>query len=293
MENLYEWRQAGKIAAQALHYGKSLIKPGARIIDVLDKIEEKIHSLGAECAFPPQISMNETAAHYYPEPNDDFTFTDELCCLDIGAHINGAIGDTACTVDLSGKNAELVDASKKALQAAIEKAAIGAKLSEMGKAIQETISGYGFAPVRNLSGHGLDRYEIHGPPSVPNYDDHSDRKLEKGMIIAIEPFATTGQGLIHEADQASIFSLVNKKPVRNIFARQIMKEIEKLNGLPFTVRNLTKKFPLFKVNLALKELLQNKIIKAYPPLVEVSRGLVSQAEHSLLIDNKVEVLTRL
>ncbi|MBN1157148.1 type II methionyl aminopeptidase [Candidatus Woesearchaeota archaeon] len=292
MEDYSEWREAGRIAGEALKYGKALIKPGARITEVLDKIEEKIYSLGGKCAFPPQISMNDVAAHYCPEPGDEFCFKDELCSLDLGVHVNGAIGDTACTVDLSGNNQRLVEAAEKAIDAAIEKAAIGVKLSEIGAAIQETISDHGFAPVRNLSGHGLGRFKIHDEPSVPNYNDKGNTVLKKGMTVAIEPFATTGQGLIHEADDATIFSLINKKPVRNIFTRQILKEIESYNDLPFTTRWLARKFPMIKVNFALKELLQNNIIKAYPPLVEVAHGLVSQAEHSLLIDDKVEVLTR-
>ncbi|MFH1849508.1 MAG: type II methionyl aminopeptidase [archaeon] len=291
MENLDKWEQAGKLAAQTLIYGKSLIRPGASLLEVSDKIESRIHELGAKPAFPVQISMNDIAAHYCADPDDPVVFSDQVCSLDVGVHVDGCIGDNACTVDLSGRHSELLKASAEALKAAIDTVAVGVTLAEIGKAIQETISSFGFAPVRNLSGHGLDLYNIHTSPTVPNFDTGETRQLEKGSIIAIEPFATTGQGMIAETRNANIFSLVNRKPVRNMIARQLLKEIDSYGGLPFTTRILARKFPLFKVNFALRELLQQNIIRSYPPLVEVKHGIVSQAEHTVLVDDEVRVLT--
>ena len=118
--NIEDWKAAGQIARQALDYGVSLIKPGVKAVDVLDKIEEKIHELGGEIAFPAQLSCNHIAAHWCADPNDPLILTDQLICLDVGAHVNGCIGDNAATVDLSGKNEKLVEASKAALDNAIK-----------------------------------------------------------------------------------------------------------------------------------------------------------------------------
>jgi len=85
--------------------------------------------------------------------------------------------------------------------------------------------------------------------------------------------------------------LIGKKSVRIGFVRNIQKEIEKLNGLPFTTRWLTKKFSSAQVKFALNQFKQLEILKEYPPLVEKQDGLVSQAEHSLLVDDVVVVLT--
>lgn len=293
MENIEDWRKAGRIAAEALAFGKGLIKPGASLLEVSDKIEEKIRQLGGECAFPVQISNDSIAAHYCAEPDDKIIFESQVVCLDIGVHINGCIGDTACTVDLSGKNSELVKASEEALENAIKTVRTGATLAEIGKAIHDTITSYGFSPIRNLSGHGLSPYNVHDTPSIPNYDTGDKTRLTKGQVIAIEPFATNGLGMIHETENANIFSIITKKPVRSMITRQILKEIEKYNGLPFTTRWLAKKFPLFKLNFALKDLLNNGIITKYPPLPDKNKGLVSQAEHTLLVDDKAEVLTKL
>ena len=118
------------------------------------------------------------------------------------------------------------------------------------------------------------------------------KELEKGMVIAIEPFATDGDGRVEETHQANVFMQVAKKNVRSQISRDILKEIEKRNGMPFTTRNLTKIFGEGKVNLALKDLLQQGIIRSYPPLKEVKGGMVSQFENTLYIGDETEVLTK-
>ena len=92
----------------------------------------------------------------------------------------------------------------------------------------------------------------------------------------------------------NVFALINKKPVRSPIAREVLKEIDNYEGLPFAKRWLTKKFGA-KTNFALRELMQKDIIKEYRPLADSKKGIVSQAEHSLLVDNNGEVivLTRL
>jgi methionyl aminopeptidase len=291
MENIEDWRKAGKIAAEALMYGKSLIKPGAKLVDVSEAVDNKILELGGKPAFPAQISCDHIAAHYCADPDDDIVFDKQVACLDVGVHINGAIGDCACTVDLSGKNGKLVEAAEKALENAIKIVKPGVTLGEIGKVIQETISSYGFAPVKNLSGHALSLFNIHDKPTIPNFDTGDQTTLEKGMVIAIEPFATTGAGMIYETDRANIFAVVNPKPVRSMITRQVFREIAEYEGLPFTTRWLVKKFPLPKVNFALRELIKLDIIKQFPPLPEKEKGLVAQAEKTLIVDEPVEVLT--
>lgn len=290
-ETIDNYKKAGKIAAEVLAYGKDLIKKDAKVLDVCNKVEEKILELGAKPAFPAQISMNEIAAHFCPEDDDKKTFSDQLVSLDVGVHVDGYIGDNACTVDLSGNNSDLVKASQDALNAAIETVKVGVKLSEIGKAIETAITNLGFKPVRNLSGHGLDSYNVHSPPTIPNFDTKDDIILDK-QVIAIEPFATNGAGLIGEKGEPSVYGLMGKKSVRIGFVRNIQREIESYDRLPFTTRWLTKKFSEAQVRYALNQFKQLGILKEYPPLVEKQDGLVSQAEHSLLVDDEVVVLTK-
>lgn len=292
-EDLEKIRKAGRIAAEALEYGKSLIKPGAKLLDVSEAVEKKIGELGGKPAFPAQISMDSIAAHYCADPDDKIVFDKQVCSLDVGVHVGGFIGDTAGTVDLSGEYTNLVKASEEALKEAIKVVQIGVPVNEIGKVIQEVISGFGFSPIKNLTGHGLSRFNIHDFPTIPNFDTGDRTELEKGMVIAIEPFATNGAGMIYEREQGNIFALIQKKPVRGMFAREVMKEIEKYEGLPFTTRWLVKKLSLPKVSFALRELLRAGAIKEFPPLPEKNKGIVTQAEHSMVVDDKVEVITKL
>jgi methionyl aminopeptidase len=293
MENLEDWKKAGKIAAEVLEYGKGLIKKDAKLLEVVNKIENKIFEFNAKPAFPVQISINEIAAHFCPEEDDIIVFTDQLVSLDVGVEVNGAIGDTAATVDLTGENNDLVKASRRALEEATKVIKIGVKLNEIGRIIEEEIKSYGFEPIRNLSGHGLNLYNIHSSPTIPNYDNKDETKLEKGMTIAIEPFATNGSGLIHEKGTATIFSMLQRKAVRIGFVKQILQQIDRYNNLPFTKRWLTNIFSSAQVNFALKQLKDLRIIREYPPLVERANGLVSQAENSFYIDDEVLVLTKI
>ena len=288
-EDIEKLKQAGRIAAQVLEYGKNLIKKDASLLEVVERTEEKIFELGAKPAFPVQISCNHIAAHYCPDEEDKIVFSDQIACLDVGVHVDGFIGDNAVTVDLSGKYENLVKASKEALENAIKIIKVGVTLREIGKTIQDTIQKYGFSPVRNLSGHGLGKYEQHTKPSIPNFDNGDNTKIEKGMIFAVEPFASTGAGIVQESGIATVFSLGNKKPVRNSITMQVLKEIESYNDLPFTTRWLTKKFGA-KAKFALREMEQLGMLHSYAPLADKDKGLVSQAEHSVLVDDKGEVV---
>ena len=291
-EEIEKLKTAGRIAAQVLEYGKNLIKRDASLLEVVEKTEEKIFELDGKPAFPVQISCNHLAAHYCPDEEDKTVFSDQVVCLDVGAHVDGFIGDNAVTVDLSGKYENLVRASKEALENAIKTIKVDVTLGEIGKVIQDTIQKYDFAPVRNLSGHGLGKYEQHTKPSIPNFDNGDNTKIEKGMVFAVEPFASTGAGIVQESGIATVFMLENKKPVRSIITRQVLKEIESYNNLPFTTRWLTKKFGA-KAKFALREMEQLGMLHSYPPLADKEKGLISQAEHSILVDDdgKVIVLT--
>jgi len=293
MEDYETWKKVGKIAAEALEYGRKLIKPGASMKEVCDKIDQKIISLGAKPAWPTQIGNNEIAAHYTPDPDDDSVFKDELVCLDVGAHIDGFVGDNATTVDLSGKYSDMIKAAKEAVEAASKVLGVGVEISEIGKVIQETIMSYDYRPIRNLTGHAITQWDIHARPTIPNIEAKGLGTLEENQIIAIEPFVTNGKGMIFEQNKGNIFSFVERKPVRSQYAREALKFIEEeYYTMPFTTRWLSAKFGQGKASLALRDLLNTGSIHAHPPLVEKDRGMVAQHEHTFLIKDKVERLTK-
>ena len=291
-EDKEKWIKAGQIASEVREWSKSLIKPGAKLLDIANAIEDKIREKGAFPAFPVNLSLNDIAAHYTPVLNDSIVLSDQIIKVDIGVCYEGAIGDTAYTIDLSGKRTKLVEASQQALANAMKILKIGLPVAEIGRVVEETITSHGFQPIRNLSGHGIALYQIHTGPSIPNYDTKEKVVLEKGMIIAIEPFASTGEGRIKDAGETVIFEEVSHRAVRSPIARQMMQDIEKFQHVPFARRWLDEKHGVNKVSLALGQLKLNGNVQGHAPLVEVSKGMVSQTEHTFLIDDVVVCLTK-
>ena len=286
--------KAGQIAGRALNYGTKLAKPGVSVRDLLNKVEEKIISLGAGLAFPPQASLNTFAAHVCPTEDDNIILKEgDVIKIDVGAECEGFIGDTARTVYL-GNDPEiikLVNSSKKALEEAIKILKPGCKVGDIGKKIEETINSLGFNPIKNLSGHGLGVYEFHDAPSIPNFDNGDDSVLEENEMIAIEPFATNGVGLVKGSGEATVFNKVDTKGTRNPFAREAIKFIDQLDDLPFSKSFLEKKIGKPKTRIALNELKKLEIIQEHPPLEERSGGIVSQHEHSFLIGEQTIITT--
>ncbi len=284
-----DWIKAGEIAGEVREFGKKLIKPGVSHKEVTEKIEAKIVELGGEPAFPAQMSLNEVAAHYTALFNKDFEFKEgDLVKLDVGVHVNGAIGDTAVTVDL-GENVKLAKASQNALKAALEIIKPGVSLSEIGKIIHSEISKLGFKPIKNLGGHGLEKYQIHTNPTVPNFDNEDDTKLKKGQIVAIEPFASTGSGLVTEGNPSEIYQVSHLKNLRNPNGRNILRFVtEKYKTLPFAKRQLLTKFNKLQIATGLLALKKEGILHEFGTLPEkVKDSMVSQAEHTVIVGEKV------
>ncbi len=283
--------RAGALAKETRSYGLSLIKKGASYNEVIAKINAKILSLNAIAAFPPQIALNDVAAHFLPEPGSDIIFSDEIAKLDIGVCYNGAIGDCAVTIDLSGKHQVLIDAAESALFHAEKSIEVGRPVREIGKIIEDTIAGFGLTSIKNLCGHGLGVYKVHTLPQIPNYAMDSTTFIKPGMTFAIEPFATNGKGLIYEGGSPTIFSMVSIPKIYNGPAKELLFKIMAFRGLPFCLHDLIdEEFFLAKVKALLHELMQNGIIAAYGPLIEEERGMVAQAENSVLVDEKGKVI---
>lgn len=295
MDDLAKWKRAGKIAGEARVFGASLITEGASLLDVAVKIEDFIAKKDAIPGFPVQISLNDMAAHYTPFPDDQSVFkAGDVVKLDLGAHVDGFVGDTAVTIEVATKeHQELVRASKEALANVIKMIKPGVQVGEIGRVVEDTITKFGLQPIRNLSGHGIMQYVLHAHPSIPNYDNKNKSVLTDGQVVAVEPFASMGVGLVKEGKPSSNFRLVSKKQIRDVFARKIIGHIGKVYAtLPFSQRALCQVFEPRKVAFALSLLERNGNIAGYAQLPEQSGGLVSQHEHTILVKEKPVVLTK-
>lgn len=286
--------KAGKIVAQVRREGiLKLAQPGASFVEVMDYCENKIKQLGGEIAWV-QMAVNETAAHYCPTDEDNsVSKKGDVIKIDIGVHLDGYIADTATTVEVASEEyKEMIKAAQNALKAALKIAKPGTKLYELGEAQISEAEALGFTTIKNLSGHSLGRYKIHAGMNIPSYNNKDKTELKEGWHIAIEPFVTNGHGMIKEKGLATIFMLEKEKGVRSPYAKKILQEVKPLNGLPFHTRWLTRKFGRGGTALGLKELERIGAVTAYPPLVEVSGGIVAQEEHSVIVKDNPIVYTK-
>ncbi|MEZ5977304.1 MAG: type II methionyl aminopeptidase [Planctomycetota bacterium] len=287
-------RRAGRIAAECREWARSAIAPGVRVRAVLEGVEERIRAAGAIPAFPAQSSINHVAAHYCSPPDDETTYSEGDCVkVDLGVCVDGWIADTACTVDLStdGRWAELIGASQAALAAAIALVEPGRPVAEIGAAVERAITSAGFRPVRNLTGHGLARWQVHTAPQIPSVDDRSREKLKAGSVVAIEPFACTGEGYTHERGKAEVFMMM--RPPRNAkgIDRDVLRAIDSWRGLPIARRYFAD-LDQEAVEGAFAKLARQAVLVRFPPLVEKEGVMVAQTEHSLYVGpDGVEILT--
>jgi len=285
-----KYREAGDILSTVMNETKDRIEVGAKQLDAAEYAEERIRELGGECAFPANISVDEEASHATPGADDETEFGEEMVCLDVGVHVDGWIADAAVTVDLSD-NPELVAAAEEALDAAVETIAPGVHTGEVGAAIEDAIRNRGYTPILNLSGHGVAQFDAHTDPSVPNRGLDRGVELEVGDVLAVEPFATDGQGKVGEGNEAEIYELAGSggRSVRNRQARQLLETIEEEYGqLPFALRWLDDQ----RATMLLRRLQRQGVVEGHPPLKEDDGTLVSQAEHTLVVtEDGCEVTT--
>jgi methionyl aminopeptidase len=281
-----KYRKAGQIARQVREEIAAMIKIDARALDLCEAAEARIIELGGGLAFPTNISINEVAAHY-SSPEEDTTTIQEgdIVKLDLGVHIDGYIADTATTISFDPTLDTLVQASREAFEKGLELVKPKANTKDLGKIIEDTIKGYGYRPIRDLSGHQLDEYLLHGPKSLPNIAVPHGAILEEGEAYALETFASTGSGSVHETGQYLIFSLNPvRAPIRNQGARKIVRLAAKdFKSLPFSRRYIAKHIPKLSLALGLRELTNKGILRQYSVLADIKGSKIAQTEHTFLV----------
>ncbi|MDD5337079.1 MAG: type II methionyl aminopeptidase, partial [Candidatus ainarchaeum sp.] len=278
--------QAGRIAAKVREESRSLIMVDESLLDIAETMEQMIKGEGAKCAFPVNISINDRAAHFTPETNCELLLTEnDVVKVDLGAMLNDALSDTAYTVDLSGKQTALVQASQRALEEAIKLMTPGTKISEISATIEDTIKSFGFLPVSNLTGHMIKKGLLHAGIDIPNVRNSNHYVLKEDDIFALEPFASAGSGFVQDTDQVEIFSLLNPKPLRLPQARKIQEYIMRERMLlPFAQKWLDSAgFSRLMVGTALRDMIAQRILISYPVLKDSGDGLISQFEHTILV----------
>ena len=294
IDELEKWKEAGKLAHDALHFGKKLIEEGKSMLEITEKIESYVYDNGGKLAFPTNLAINNVGAHWTPSTKTTEKFQKgDLVKLDVGVHIDGYIGDNALTVEVgTEKYGKLIDTSREALNAAIEVAGPGINVGMIGYAVQTTIENRGYKPIANLTGHGIKRYNLHSGISVPNVKENGGAVLKPGDIIAIEPFVTDGAGRVGGKRNSNIYHVRQVRNIRDQKAAEMIDEIQhRYKGLPFAERWLHDIQTNDATN-SLTKLMRAGIVSYYPVLDELGKGMVAQSEHTVLITNSgSEVLT--
>lgn len=292
-----KFRQSGRIACAARDLGASMIEPGRPLRAVVEAVEAETLRLGGSPAFPAQTSRNHIAAHYCPSPSDELLYEEgDMVKLDVGVEVEGYVSDTATTIYLGDdeRMAALSRAPALALERAIEVIGPGVPIVDVSTALEETITAAGFRPVYNLTGHGVDRWTVHCAPQIPASPDPRQRDVARpGMVLAIEPFATDGRGIMRESGKAEVFMLTSSPRKLRGIDRTVFRAIEKLHGLPFARRSLNG-YPKSVVEQAIATLCRSGHLMSFPPLCDADKSArVSQAEHSVLIlEDRIEVITK-
>lgn len=287
-----KYKKAGKINAEVKQEISHMLKPGLKILDLANKIEGLVKKKGARPAFPVNISINEVAAHYTPSFADTREIQEgELVKIDIGVHIDGYIGDMAFTY-CSQPN-HLIKASEKVLEKAIKIIKPGVSISEIGTTIENSAKAQGVGVIVNLTGHTLDKYVFHGPPSILNVKNNLDHKFKEWDVIALEPFITETNGHVKNSGTVEIYRYLMDRPVRLMEARKILAMArDEYNSLPFAKRWLYKKFSPIKVSLALRQLGAVEALETYPVLKEIENKPIAQSEHTIIVRDKPIITTK-
>jgi methionyl aminopeptidase len=297
MDLLECYLKAGKIASEQREKTRKKDHVGCTLLMICESIEREIKESGGTPAFPVNVSLNDIAAHYTAEPNDETTVNEnDILKVDIGVHVEGYIADTAVTVSYDPRQEALIKSAENALNEAVRIARVNTKASEIGNLIENTISKMGFKPIQNLSGHSLAQYTIHAGKSIPNIRTIGPSfGLSSNQAYAIEPFVTVndGQGVVYEGNTRNIFAIISRKPAKDQNVDKFLTYLwNKFRTLPFALRWILDSYEEIEARRMLDILVKKRNVHAYPTLIEGNNKLVAQAEHTImLINGSTRVIT--
>lgn len=209
-------------------------------------------SLIAGMGFPTGLNIDNVVAHYSPNAGCKTVLKESnVLKVDIGIHVGGRIVDSAFTMAFDPVYDNLLAAVKDATNTGVREAGIDVRVGELGGLIQEAMESYEceingkthpIKAVRNLCGHTILPYSIHGTKNVPIVKSNDMTKMEEGDVFAIETFGSTGAGRCVEEGEVSHYALrgdANRKDLTLSSARNVLGAIKKnFSTIPFCRRYL-------------------------------------------------------
>lgn len=202
-------RRANALVAEVLQALQQAVEPGVTTRELDRMAEERIRRAGAVPAFkgyhgyPATIcaSVNDEVVHGIPSARA--LVEGDVISIDMGARLDGFFGDAAVTVPVGEPTPEaatLLRVTQEALDRAIVQVRVGARVSDIGHAVQRHVEAHGFSVVREFVGHGIG-VELHEEPQIPNYGEPGrGPRLSEGMVLAIEPMVNMGKAAVKVLD---------------------------------------------------------------------------------------------
>lgn len=208
-EEIEKMKRGGALLAKALKAAVAAVKPGVMISELNAIVNREFAAGGGtpsflhfktledQGGFPSTlcVSIDDEVVHGLGNRNRKLE-VGEIVGLDIGVWFEGLATDMAVTVPVGEVSTEkklLMERAYESLRQGLARVKAGASIRGVGKTISEYVQQFGYGVVRDLTGHGVG-YQVHEPPSIPNYDDPALEKSKflEGMTIAIEPMIIMG-----------------------------------------------------------------------------------------------------
>ncbi|EDU40814.1 Methionine aminopeptidase 2-2 [Pyrenophora tritici-repentis] len=317
---LKDYRKAAEVHRQVRHHAQTIAKPGVSMTRLAEEIDEGVRALTghtgletgdalkAGLAFPTGLCLNHVGAHWTPNAGAKEVILkhDDVLKVDFGVHVNGRIVDSAFTVAANPVYDNLLAAVKAATNTGLGEAGIDARIDHISEAIQEVMESYEVElngktipvkAVRNITGHNILRYRIHGDKQVPFVKTKTDQRMEEGDIFAIETFGSTGKA--HLRDDVGVYGYgrnENMSPavLHQSSAKSLLKTIDANFGtLVFARRQLERLPGVEKYHLGMRTLVNSGLVESYAPLVDITGSYIAQFEHTVLLrPNCKEIISR-
>ena len=204
-EELVKLRAANQLVGRILEELRHLVVPGATTAVIDAEAERLVREAGAQPAFkgyrgfPATICASRNHEVVHGIPSAQALVEGDILSIDMGVKLDGFYGDSAVTVGVGVISAEaqrLLDVTEASLYQGIDAVRPGARVSDIGQAVQAYVEAQGFTVVREFVGHGIGT-KLHEEPQIPNYGPGGrGPRLAEGMVLAIEPMVNAGRAAV-------------------------------------------------------------------------------------------------
>ncbi|KAF7719933.1 Methionine aminopeptidase 2 [Penicillium ucsense] len=317
---LNDYRKAAEVHRQVRRWTQETARPGKTLTEIAEGIDNGVRALldnnGLESGaglvsglgFPTGLALNHCVAHYNPNPGQKEVVlqSSDVMKVDFGVHINGWIVDSAFTMSFDPTYDNLLAAVKDATNTGIKNAGIDVRISDVSAAIQEAMESYEVEingktypvkPVRNLSGHNIKQYQIHGGKSIPFVKTRDQTKMEEGEIFACETFGSTGRGSIIDGPGVYGYGKNPHAPKKITAplasARSLYQTINENFGTLVFCRRYLERLGVGRYLAGMNYLISQGVVEMYPPLMDVAGSYSAQFEHTFLLrESGKEIISR-